>query len=621
MSYQASLPLIQNLALLLATAFLFDVVTSRRHTEQSLLWQVPTGFAIGAIGVIVMLTPWTFGQGIVFDTRSVLLGVSGIFFGTVPTVIAMSTTAAFRFYQGGTGAWTGVAVIITSGVIGIIWRLLRHRPLHEISLCELYILGLMVHLAMLALMLTLPWATALRVLSSIAVPVILIYPLGTVLIGVLMVNRLRRDQAEKTLRESENRYRSLFNNSIDAVLLTAPDGTILSANPAACRMFGHTEEAICRIGRAGLMDMTDPRLPAALEKRALTGQFRGELNFVRKNGSSFPGEISSVIFTDHDGKQKTSVTIRDITERKLGETRQEQFAKIMEFSLNEIYVFNAETLLFEYVNKGALRNLGYTLESMLKMTPVQLNPEFDEASFRQTIAPLLRKEQEKLIFNTVHRRIDGSIYPVEVHLQLAEIEGRRLFLAVIQDITERKKAINDLLETRNYLDSLLEYANAPIIVWDPHLRITRFNRAFEKLTGRKAADVVGKELNLLFPSDSRDASLQHIRQTTTGKRWEVIEIPILHADGSVHTVLWNSAAIYSPDGSQIIAIIAQGQDITERKKAEDKSKEQLQELQRWYEVMLGRENRVLELKKEINDLLTQAGQPPRYMSTDGESEH
>jgi len=237
MSYQASLPLIQNLALLLATAFLFDVVTSRRHTEQSLLWQVPTGFAIGAIGVIVMLTPWTFGQGIVFDTRSVLLGVSGIFFGTVPTVIAMSTTAAFRFYQGGTGAWTGVAVIITSGVIGIIWRLLRHRPLHEISLCELYILGLMVHLAMLALMLTLPWATALRVLSSIAVPVILIYPLGTVLIGVLMVNRLRRDQAEKTLRESENRYRSLFNNSIDAVLLTAPDGTILSANPAACRMF------------------------------------------------------------------------------------------------------------------------------------------------------------------------------------------------------------------------------------------------------------------------------------------------------------------------------------------------------------------------------------------------
>jgi len=258
---------------------------------------------------------------------------------------------------------------------------------------------------------------------------------------------------------------------------------------------------------------------------------------------------------------------------------------------------------------------------MLKMTPVQLNPEFDEASFRQTIAPLLRKEQEKLIFNTVHRRIDGSIYPVEVHLQLAEIKGRQLFLAVIQDITERKKAINDLLETRNYLDSLLEYANAPIIVWDPHLRITRFNRAFEKLTGRKAADVVGKELNLLFPSDSRDASLQHIRQTTTGKRWEVIEIPILHADGSVHTVLWNSAAIYSPDGSQIIAIIAQGQDITERKKAEDKSKEQLQELQRWYEVMLGRENRVLELKKEINDLLTQAGQPPRYMSTDGESEH
>ncbi|MHB8907555.1 MAG: PAS domain S-box protein [Syntrophales bacterium] len=311
--------LVQNVALLLAAAFLFDVAASRWRTGLSVIWQVPVGLAIGAIAVTVMLTPWTFQQGIVFDTRSVLLGISGLFFGPVPTAIAMAMTALFRFYQGGTGAWTGIAVILASGVIGIAWRYFRRCPLTDISWGELYLFGIAVHCAMLLLMLTLPRAAALPVLSHIALPVIVIYPLGTALLGTLIARRLRSEQAEDTLRESEDRYRSLFDNSTDAVLLTAPDGTILAANPEACRIFGHTEEEICRIGRPGLTDPTDPRLPAALAERARTGQFRGELTFVRKDGTSFPGEISSVIFRDRNANPKTSMIIRDITAAKNAE--------------------------------------------------------------------------------------------------------------------------------------------------------------------------------------------------------------------------------------------------------------------------------------------------------------
>jgi PAS domain S-box-containing protein len=124
-------------------------------------------------------------------------------------------------------------------------------------------------------------------------------------------------------------------------------------------------------------------------------------------------------------------------------------------------------------------------------------------------------------------------------------------------------------ETRDYLEKLIGYANAPIIVWDPQFRITRFNHAFEDLTGLQAGEVLGKEIDLLFPEGRREVSLGLIRQTTGGKRWEAIEIPILHRDGSVRTVLWNSATIYSPDGRTSVATIAQGQDITERKQAEE----------------------------------------------------
>lgn len=103
---------------------------------------------------------------------------------------------------------------------------------------------------------------------------------------------------EDELIESEKKYHSIVDNSTDAILLTIPDGDVLSANAAACKMFDRTEEDIRRAGRSGLMDLSDPRLPAALEERKQTGRFRGELTFVRKDGSKFEGEISSVIFTD-----------------------------------------------------------------------------------------------------------------------------------------------------------------------------------------------------------------------------------------------------------------------------------------------------------------------------------
>ncbi len=137
------------------------------------------------------------------------------------------------------------------------------------------------------------------------------------------------------------------------------------------------------------------------------------------------------------------------------------------------------------------------------------------------------------------------------------------------DITERKQIENALRETSGYLENLIDYANAPVIVWDPTFKITRFNRAFERLTGRKAEEVLGQPLEILFPESSKEKSLAHIRRTLLGEHWEVVEIPILRTDGSIRTVLWNSANIYAGDGTEVAATIAQGQDITERKRMEE----------------------------------------------------
>lgn len=143
------------------------------------------------------------------------------------------------------------------------------------------------------------------------------------------------EKKERALQESEEKYRLLYENSMDALLFTSPDGSVQAANPAACAMFQRTEEEIIKIGRDGVIDSTDPRFSAALEERARTGRFKGELTFLRKDGTRFPGEISSSIFTDRNGQKRSSMIIRDITERKKAEEQLKRFSEELEKQVTE----------------------------------------------------------------------------------------------------------------------------------------------------------------------------------------------------------------------------------------------------------------------------------------------
>jgi PAS domain S-box-containing protein len=123
-------------------------------------------------------------------------------------------------------------------------------------------------------------------------------------------------RAQEALRESENQFRSVFENSLDAIFLTTPDGGILDANPTACRMLGRSAEEIRRLGRGGVVDMSDPRTQATLSRRAQDGRVTAECTMIRADGSRFPAEFTSAIFVDTKGAQKTSLIVRDITERR-----------------------------------------------------------------------------------------------------------------------------------------------------------------------------------------------------------------------------------------------------------------------------------------------------------------
>ena len=276
--------------------------------------------------------------------------------------------------------------------------------------------------------------------------------LGLAVVSALEQKRLHLEKeraeaeeraAQNALRESEERYRSFFDNSIDAVLLTSPDGSILKANAEACRIFGHTEEELLQVGRIAVVDTSDPRLSRALEERNRTGKFKGELTLIRKGGTKFPGEISTAVFKDKQGAIRTSMIIRDITERKQAEEAlhesEKRFKELFDEAPIGYYELDTEGYITQ-VNQTELEMLGNTTQEMIG------KPIWDFLEERETARQSLTSKLAgtSLAAKAIERsckRKNGSTIPVIIEERLLKDRGGRIIgmRSTMQDITERNR--------------------------------------------------------------------------------------------------------------------------------------------------------------------------------------
>lgn len=238
------LGLIQNTAVLLIFSMLYDYSWVQDDRSKNLPKKLFAGFIIGCIGIILMLTPWKQVNGIVFDTRSVLLSLSGLFFGLLPTVIAAFITGAFRAVMGGEGVWMGITVILTAGAIGVLWRKIRPGWIHNKKfIIELALLGYIVHITMLLCAFLLPPLHRMETMNNILIPLITIYPAGTILLGILMVrqyNNWKNSKASDKLEESERKFSEMLKNTLLFSIIIDRQGKIVFCNESLLKVTGYS---------------------------------------------------------------------------------------------------------------------------------------------------------------------------------------------------------------------------------------------------------------------------------------------------------------------------------------------------------------------------------------------
>ncbi len=346
MNYLPVLDMIHNLTLLLATAYVFDRVTARWSRKKTILTQVLFGIFIGAVGMAAMTVPWAVAPGVIIDSRSILLSLSGLFFGAVPTGVAMGMTGLFRMYQGGIGAWTGVALIVFSGCIGMVWRRYLTTPLRELSWYRLYGFGVVVHLVMLGLMLMLPLGIAKAVLLKITLPLIILYPWVTVFLGMLLVNRLEQEHLHRKAKDSGQFAFATIDALSAHVAVLDETGRIIAVNQA-WRKFaasnGLVSTQVCEgadylsVCDAAVGDDKDPARDFAAGLRSVMA---GDVQtFAMEYPCHSPDEprwfIGRVTCFSHSGKLRLVVAHENITDRRQAEQALTDHRNHLEDLVNE----------------------------------------------------------------------------------------------------------------------------------------------------------------------------------------------------------------------------------------------------------------------------------------------
>ncbi len=571
------LQLIQNAALLVTLAVGLQML-ARRTAQGRLLYAVIAGLIFGAVGIAGMMTPVTFAPGVIYDGRSIVLSLAGLFGGPLPAALAAVLCGAYRIHLGGAGAVAGVSVIVEATLLGVGLHYLRKRDERWVRPLSLLAFGVLVHVLMMLLQLLIPGGVGWTVLSRLGPIVLVVYPVAFLMIAQVFLDEERRRRSEDALRTSEDRYRQLAERS-DAIPweYSIPQDRWTYVAPQVKNILGYGPEEWTDLQSWHERLHPEDRHWAADYCSDCTA--RGEAHefqyrFVAKDGRIV--WLRDVVNVEMRGG--VPCTLRgfmvDITAQKKAEfalrESEAHYRSLFEDNCAAMMVLDPDTGAIVDANPAACAFYGWTRDELCAMRITQVNLLSDS----EIQADLNRaRESTRNRFFFRHQLADGSVRDVEVFSGPIELEGRRLLFSIIHDISERRRAEAALAERERQLTTLM--ANLPgmayrcrhdedwtmLFVSDGALAVTGYQPEDLRQNARIAYS------SLIHPDDREYVRCEVQAGVSEGRPF-VMEYRIIHASGEERWVWEQGCGAISPGGHHVVeGFIC---DITERKLAQDR---------------------------------------------------
>lgn len=399
---------------------------------------VATGLLFGIFAFLVMLFPLRFAPGVIHDGRMIVVSIAGFAAGPIAGFVAAIAPVAYRIAVGGIGAFAGVSATVVAAGIGAVFYVLRRRNQRWESWWALVLMAGVVHAAMIAFQLTIPAGVGPALVRETGLVAFALFTVAEVLVARLLLHGEHRRSTAVRLARSEKQYRELFESASVPMLLFDPESqAIVHANAAAARFYGFTEEQLRS------RTIADLQAPFSSD---------GSLRHRLADGTVCDVEIIEGPAIS-DGERRVLLIVQDVSARRVAE-RDLHLSRhcIQSASLDVIQVRETDACIMD-ANDHACSSLGYSREELKNMTVFDIDPTFSYENWRENRDGL--RESGMVSFETIRRRKDGSIFPVEVTVTYLEYNGVEYNFSFAQDISERKQAIDEITSSLQQKETLL----------------------------------------------------------------------------------------------------------------------------------------------------------------------
>lgn len=280
----------------------------------------------------------------------------------------------------------------------------------------------------------------------------------------------------------------------------------------------------------------------------------------RKDQTTYACAVRLELLDRHFGRFYVAF-IEDITEKVENQSAAESLGRVVNGVTQEIYVFDAKTLLFSLVNNGARRNLQYTTEQLRLMTPLDIKPEFTRRQFTRMLAPLLDASQSFIEIKTSHKRRDATIYPCSIRIELLRTASGSSFVAFVEDLSRKIEAEALLAEKARNFETLVSTLPDAVARARPDMTLTYVNDVYADLVGMSPGSMIGRKYIEFVPPERRQVALDNIQVLTPESPMSNFEQLMVDMDGREHVMLWSDLMIYKFD--KPFEIVSVGRDISE----------------------------------------------------------